>query len=128
QDMSLLNSSGSQVGLRPIVPYPAYGQLSTQSTDPNEIYNVQLNDHVPAPLKAEEMAEVESYHRNYGRYPQPMSPSTTDYYANASYRPPGQPARSVYTNDFRSGRRAAGTARSSDSWTSRIKAVLCCGN
>ncbi|KAJ1867095.1 serine/threonine protein kinase [Coemansia sp. RSA 989] len=128
QQDTLPNSSGSQVGLRPIVPYPAYGHLPTQSTDPNEIYNVQLNDHVPAPLKAEEMAEVESYHRNYGRYPQPVSPSTTDYYANTSYRPPGQPARSVYTNDFRSGRRAAGGTSSSDSWASRIKAALCCGS
>ncbi|KAJ1857594.1 3-phosphoinositide dependent protein kinase-1 [Coemansia sp. RSA 1822] len=126
QDMTSTNSSGTQMGMRTIVPYPAYGQLSVQSTDPSEIYNVRLDDHVPAPLKAEEMAEVESYHRNNGRYAQPMSPSTTDYYANASYRPPGQPTRSVYTTDYRTDRHTAGGSR--NSWMSQIKAALCCGS
>ncbi|KAJ2820248.1 3-phosphoinositide dependent protein kinase-1 [Coemansia erecta] len=126
QDMTPANASGAQMAMRPIVPYPAYGQLGGQAADPSEIYNVRLNDHVPAPLKAEEMAEVESYQRNHGRYAQPMSPSTTDYYANASYRPPGQPGRSVYTTDYRAGRHAAGG--SSGSWMARIKAALCCGS
>ncbi|KAJ2291231.1 3-phosphoinositide dependent protein kinase-1, partial [Coemansia sp. RSA 2706] len=44
QDM-LQNSSGPQMAMRPIVPYPAYSQPSAQSTDPSEIYNVRLNDH-----------------------------------------------------------------------------------
>ncbi|PIA16411.1 Pkinase-domain-containing protein [Coemansia reversa NRRL 1564] len=116
---------------RPIVPYPAYMHVSSQSTEASEIYNVRLNDHVPAPLKAEEMAEVENYHRTNGRHPQPMSPSTTDYYANMSYRPPGQPVHSVYnTNNFgRTGRDTMGGIGSANgnSWTSRLKSVLCCG-
>ncbi|KAJ2083769.1 3-phosphoinositide dependent protein kinase-1 [Coemansia sp. RSA 988] len=120
------------VETRPIVPYPAYMQVSSQSTETSEIYNVRLNDHVPAPLKAEEMAEVENYHRTNGRHPQPVSPSTTDYYANMSYRPPGQPAHSVYnTNNFgRAGRDTMGGIGSanSNSWSSKLKAVLCCGS
>ncbi|KAJ2616867.1 3-phosphoinositide dependent protein kinase-1 [Coemansia sp. RSA 1365] len=115
------NLSNYQVG-PPISPLQAPA---------SEIYNVRLNDHVPAPLKAEEMAEVENYHRTNGRHPQPMSPSTTDYYANMSYRPPGQPVHSVYnTNNFgRTGRDTMGGIGSvnGNSWTSKLKAVLCCG-
>ncbi|KAJ2161033.1 3-phosphoinositide dependent protein kinase-1 [Coemansia sp. RSA 552] len=122
QDMSSQNSSMSQMAMRPIVPYPtAFGQ---PGMDPNEIYNVRLNDHVPAPLKAEEMAEVQSYH--HAHIP-PASPSTTDYYANASYRPPGKPVHSVYTGNFGGNRSTSGGA-GGDSWMAKLKSVLCCGS
>ncbi|KAJ1730609.1 serine/threonine protein kinase [Coemansia biformis] len=117
---------------QPAAPFPAYSHLSSHAADASGIYNVRLNDHVPPPLKAEEMAEVESYHRSNGRPPQPLSPSTTDYYANASYRPPGQPHHSVYSNSLgRAGGRVApggiGGGRG-DSWVSRLKSTLCCGS
>ncbi|KAJ2703940.1 serine/threonine protein kinase, partial [Coemansia spiralis] len=105
---------------------PLYGHPPAGRADTSGIYNVRLNDHVPAPLKAEEMAEVESYNRNHGRPPLPLSPSTTDYYANASYRPPGQPHHSVYnTSRGRAGARSS--SGSGDSWMTRLRSALCCG-
>ncbi|KAJ2800441.1 serine/threonine protein kinase, partial [Coemansia helicoidea] len=103
-----------------------YGHALPRPPDTSGIYNVRLNDHVPAPLKAEEMAEVESYHRSNGRPLQPLSPSTTDYYSNASYRPPGPPQHSVYSTSLG---RAGGRAPSSGggSWLARLRSALCCG-
>ncbi|KAJ2776695.1 3-phosphoinositide dependent protein kinase-1 [Coemansia javaensis] len=122
-------SSQQQHGL-PAASRAAYGHAPPRAGDSSEIYNVRLNDHVPPPLKAEEMAEVDSYHRSNGR-PQPpplhpLSPSTTDYYANASYRPPHY---SVYTTTDALGRPPRASARSNDdSWLARLRAALCCGN
>ncbi|KAJ1819738.1 serine/threonine protein kinase [Coemansia sp. RSA 2675] len=116
-----------QMLVRPIAPsyhQPAY---LSQSTD-NDIYNVRLYDHVPAPLRAEEMAVVQNHHRNTTRQQQQMGAmsTTADYYNAASYRPPGQPMHSVYTNNnYGAGHLASGNGTS---WSAKLRSIICCGS
>ncbi|KAJ2361194.1 3-phosphoinositide dependent protein kinase-1, partial [Coemansia sp. RSA 2607] len=69
-----------------------YHQLASHSSS-TDIYNVRLNDHVPAPLKAEEMAAISYMHQpqyagNGSGNGNGGAPTTNDYYSTASYRPP----------------------------------------
>ncbi|KAJ2411912.1 hypothetical protein GGF41_006242 [Coemansia sp. RSA 2531] len=101
--------------------------ITSQSTD-NDIYNVRLYDHVPAPLRAEEMAAVQNHHRNTTRQQHQLGAmsTTADYYNAASYRPPGQPMHSVYTNNnYGAGHSASGNGTS---WSAKLKSIVCCGS
>ncbi|KAJ2620112.1 3-phosphoinositide dependent protein kinase-1 [Coemansia sp. RSA 1358] len=109
----------SQMAMRgimaPMAACPTtYTKQSSESAD--DIYNVRLNDHVPAPLQAEEMAAVQGYH-GYQAHA-----TTSDYYAAAAYRPPAASStRPVYNTGY------GGSGRSGGSWLSRLRTTLCCG-
>ncbi|KAJ2114824.1 serine/threonine protein kinase [Coemansia sp. RSA 922] len=124
------STASQQMSVRPIAPsyhQPTYSQITSQSTD-NDIYNVRLYDHVPAPLRAEEMAAVQNHHRNTTRQQHQMGAmsTTADYYNAASYRPPGQPMHSVYTNNnYGAGHSASGNGTS---WSAKLKSIVCCGS
>ncbi|KAJ2318620.1 serine/threonine protein kinase, partial [Coemansia sp. RSA 2681] len=127
------SATSQQTPLRPIVPsyhQSAYSQVTSQSTD-NDIYNVRLYDHVPAPLRAEEMAVVQNHHRNNARQHQQMavmssSSTAADYYNTASYRPPAQPMHSVYNNNYGGGGASGGGHLGSGngiSWSAKLKSL-----
>ncbi|KAJ2823848.1 3-phosphoinositide dependent protein kinase-1, partial [Coemansia sp. 'formosensis'] len=116
--------ASQQMSVRPIAPsyhQPTYSQITSQSTD-NDIYNVRLYDHVPAPLRAEEMAVVQNHQRS--RQQAGVMSTTADYYNAASYRPPGQPMHSVY-NNYGAGHSASGGGTS---WSAKLKSIVCCGS
>ncbi|KAJ2747346.1 serine/threonine protein kinase [Coemansia sp. BCRC 34301] len=119
------SAASQQMYVRPIVP--SYHQ----STD-NDIYNVRLYDHVPAPLRAEEMAVVQNHHRNTAiQHQQTAAMSTTaDYYNTASYRPPAQPMHSVYNNNNNNYAGGGGHLGSGNgtSWSAKLKSLVCCGS
>ncbi|KAJ2777288.1 3-phosphoinositide dependent protein kinase-1 [Coemansia interrupta] len=135
---------------QPVPNHPAaYHQLATHSSEA-DIYNVRLNDHVPPPLKAEEMAAISYMHQpQYGNSNgNGGGPTTSDYYSAASYRPPQmqhhngayqqqqqQQQPHVYSN-YAAGAGAGGrrqqqqqhsSSSSGSSWTSPFRAVFCCG-
>ncbi|KAJ1997975.1 3-phosphoinositide dependent protein kinase-1, partial [Coemansia thaxteri] len=119
--------------MRPAVPpYYQSSYARAQSHSDNDIYNVRLNDHVPPPLRAEEMAVVQHHQqqqRNITRQQHmavaSSSSTTADYYTAATYRPPAQPMHSVYNYGAGTGGHLA--VGSSRSWTAKLKSFVCCG-
>ncbi|KAJ2387766.1 hypothetical protein GGI05_003988, partial [Coemansia sp. RSA 2603] len=116
-----------------------YHQLASHSSS-TDIYNVRLNDHVPAPLKAEEMAAISYMHQpqyagNGSGNGNGGAPTTNDYYSTASYRPPQmqmqQQQPNVYSNYAAgagaSGRRQQRQHSAGSSWSAPFRTVFCCG-
>ncbi|KAJ2854512.1 3-phosphoinositide dependent protein kinase-1 [Coemansia erecta] len=122
--VSSYSSAATSHMRNPLAGHPissaSYQQLGSHSNEA-DIYNVRLNDHVPMPLKAEEMAVVNHQY--------PGTSTTNDYYSTASYRPAGQHMQfgghlqqPVYNNNY-----ASNSSSRKTSWAETFRAIVCCG-
>ncbi|KAJ2605588.1 3-phosphoinositide dependent protein kinase-1 [Coemansia sp. RSA 1722] len=128
-------SSAATSNMRNPLPHhqhpSAYHQLASSHSNETDIYNVRLNDHVPLPLKTEEMAVVNHLHsQDHHRYPV-VAPTTNDYYSTASYRPTPAGQHLHYNQQQPVYNNYASASSSSNgrgsSWALTFRAIFCCG-